>query len=322
MTTPPGTSTGQQSTGAATVLTVNSVNNFMVWTGLGPNTNWINFATASSGSYSFPQGPYKSYSSKFGPAFALLPNATQGYVIWADMASSQIMFATASSDNGVWSLASTFTTITGSKAAGGPTAALGMQNGQLVLNIIWQDSGQSSMVLSQVEVFGSQSSIPFVALGQSCVDAPEMITVGSNSYLAYFDSSNHFNLAVDQAGGANFNFEARFTSTTAQSSFAPALTPLVSSTLGYLFWSTTTGVNYAQIGLSATTGIQFNPTAGCTGTIAGSSPTAGPSAQLISTVQDGVTMAEFLVGWPDSNGAYGATVYTTSVTPDYSPIPV
>src|SRR3954464_4293361 len=69
MTTLPGTSTGQQSTGAPTVLTAGSVINFMVWTGLGPNTNWINFATAPTGSYVFPQGPYKSYSSNFGPAF-------------------------------------------------------------------------------------------------------------------------------------------------------------------------------------------------------------------------------------------------------------
>jgi hypothetical protein len=150
MTTLPGTSTGQQSTGTPTVLTVGTVNNFMVWAGLGPNTNWINFATAPTGSYVFPQGPYKSYSSNFGPAFVLLANGTQGYVIWTDMTTSQIMFAMASSGtDGTWSLASTSTTITGSKANGGPTAALGLQNGQLVVNIIWQDTGLNSMVLSQ-----------------------------------------------------------------------------------------------------------------------------------------------------------------------------
>jgi hypothetical protein len=201
MATLPGTSTGQQSTGAPTVLTAGSVINFMVWTGLGPNTNWINFSTAPTGSYVFPQGPYKSYSSNFGPAFVPMSNGTQGYVIWADMTTSQIMFAVASSnDAGVWSLASTSMTITGSKAAGGPAAALGMQNGQLVINIIWQDSGLGSMALSQFEVFGTQASIPFTALGQSCVDAPALMTIGSNSYLAYFDTSNHLNLAVDLEG--------------------------------------------------------------------------------------------------------------------------
>jgi len=267
----------------------------MVWTGTGTNSNWINFATAASGSYVFPQGPNTSYSSNFGPTFVLLPNATQGYVIWTDSASSQIMFVVASNTDGVWSLASTSTTITGSKALAGPTAALGMQNGQVVINIIWQDTGLGSMALSQVEIFGTQSSIPIVALGQSCIDAPELITVGSNSYLAYFDSSNHFNLAVDEQGGVKFNFTSRFTSTTTQSTFAPDVVPIAGATLGYVFWSTPTGVNYAQIGLSPTTGIQFNPTAGCSGVITGSNPSAGPFAQLVSTVESGVTTAQILV---------------------------
>jgi hypothetical protein len=304
----------------ATVLTAGTMNNFMVWTGAGTTTNWINFATASSGSYTFPQGPNTSYSSKFGPAFVLLPSATEGYVIWTDSTSSQIMFAVASNSDGVWSLGSTSTTITGSNALAGPTAALGMQNGQVVINIIWQDSGLGSMALSQVEVFGTQSSFPFAALGQSCIDAPKLLTIGRNSYLAYFDSSNHFNLAVDQEGGMNFNFTSRFTSTTTQSTFAPAVVSIAGATLGYVFWSTSTGVNYAQIGLSPTTGIQFNSTAGCSGTITGSNPAAGPFAQLVSTVESGVTMAQILVAWPDNNNSQ--TVYTFNVMPDYSPIPV
>ena len=105
------------------------------------------------------------------------------------------------------------------------------------------------MALSQVEVFGTQGAIPFAALGQSCVDAPALTTVGSNSYLAYFDTSNHFNLAIDQKGGVNFDFTNRFTSTTTESTYAPALVSLVGGTLGYVFWSNSTGVNYAQIGL-------------------------------------------------------------------------
>ncbi len=196
-----------------------------------------------------------------------------------------------------------------------------MQNGQLVVNIIWQDSGLGSMALSQFEVFGTQATIPFTALGQSCVDAPALMTVGSNSYLAYFDTSNHFNLAVDPKGGVNFDFTNHFTSTTVTSTYAPALVSLVGRTLGYVFWSNSTGVNYAQIGLSATTGIQFNTTAGCSGTIAGSSPTAGPSAQLVQTEVSGVLTSQFLVAWPDNAGTISKTVYTTTVAPDYTPIP-
>src|SRR4051812_37555187 len=294
----------------------------MVWTGIGSNSNWINFATAATGSYVFPQGPCKSYSSNFGPVFVPMSNGTEGYVIWTDAATSQIMFAVASSTNGTWSLSTTSTTITGTKAAGGPTASLGMQNGQLVINIIWQDSALGSMALSQFDVFGTQASIPVTALDQSCVDAPELVVVGSNSYLAYFDTSNHFNLAVDQEGGVNFNFTNRFTSTTTQSTFSPALVSLSGVTLGYLFWCNSTGVNYAQIGLSPTTGIQFNTAAGCSGTIAGSSPTAGPSAQLVQTDVSGVLTSEFLVAWPDTAGTISSTVYTTTLAPDYSPIPV
>jgi hypothetical protein len=322
MTTLPGTSTGQQSTGTPTVLTAGTVNNFMVWAGLGPNTNWINFATAATGSYVFPQGPYKSYSSNYGPAFVPMADGTQGYVIWADMTTSQIMFAVASSNaSGVWSLASTATTITGSKAGGGPTAALGIQNGQLVINIIWQDSGLGSMALSQFDIFNPQATIPFTALGQSCVDAPALMTVGNDSYLAYFDTSNHFNLAVDPKGGVNFNFTGRFTSTTVTSSYAPALVSLVGGTLGYVFWSNSSGVNYAQIGLAATTGVQFNTTAGCSGIIAGTNPTAGPSAQLVQTEVSGVLTSQFVVAWPDTAGTISKTVYTTTVAPNYTPIP-
>jgi hypothetical protein len=323
MATLPGTSTGQQSTGTPTVLTTGTVNNFMVWTGMGSGTNWINFATAATGSYVFPQGPCKSYSSNFGPAFVPMANGTEGYVIWADASTSQIMFAVAScTTDGAWSLSTTATTITGSKAAGGPTASLGMQNGQLVINIIWQDSSLNSMALSQYQVFGSQASIPVTALGQSCVDAPELVMIGSNSYLAYFDTSNHFNLAVDQEGGVNFNFTNRFTSMTTQSTFAPALVSLSGVTLGYLFWSNSTGVNYAQIGLSPTTGIQFNTTAGCSGTIAGTSPTAGPYAQLVQTEAEGALTNQFLVAWPDAAGTISKTVYTTTLAPNYAPLPV
>src|SRR3954466_6241172 len=104
MATLPGTSTGQQSTGTPTVLTTGTVNNFMVWTGLGSGTNWINFATAATGSYVFPQGPNKSFSSNFGPAFVPLVDGTGGYVVWTDAATSQIMFATTSSGtDGTWS---------------------------------------------------------------------------------------------------------------------------------------------------------------------------------------------------------------------------
>lgn len=322
MTTPPGTSTTQQSTGTPTVLTGGDVTNFMVWTGFGAGTNWINFATVASGSYVFPQGPNKSFSSNFGPAFVPLVDGSGGYVVWTDAATSQIMFASVTNTDGTWSLASTSTTITGSKASGGPTASLGMQNGQLVVNIIWQDSGKGSMALSQVEVFNAQGAVEIVALGQSCVDAPSLTTVGSNSYLAYFDTSNHFNLAIDQKGGVNFDFTNRFTSTTTESTYAPALVSLVGGTLGYVFWSNSAGVNYAQIGLSATTGIQFNSTSGCSGVIASTTPTAGPDAQLVTTEVDSTVTSQFLVAWPDNSGSPSKTVYTTTLAPDYSPIPV
>ena len=221
-------------------------------------------------------------------------------MIWADAATSQIMFATASSTDGTWSFASTSTTITGSKAAGGPTASLGMQNGQLVVNIIWQDSGLGSMALSQVEVFNAQGAIPVMALGQSCVDAPALTTVGSNSYLAYFDTSNHFNLAIDQKGGVNFDFTNRFTSTTTESTYAPALVSLVGGTLGYVFWSNSAGVNYAQIGLSATTGIQFNATSGLQRRDREHHPDRRPLRAVGQTDVDGIVTSQFLVAWPDN----------------------
>jgi hypothetical protein len=318
----PGTSTNQQSTGSPVIRSQGADGNFMAWTGLSPG--YPNISTAPAGTYVFPQGPNKTLNSAYGPAFVVLPSGNQAYYIWADSSTKAIKFSQITRNaDGSWSWG-TPVNVPGSQAAGAPTAMLDTQNGQLCVNVIWQDSGKNSMVLLQIYPFLTQTSYPFAALGKVCVDAPTLAKVGQVTYLAYFDTNKNFNLAAAVGGALNFNFAGQFTSTTVNSSYQPAVVS-ISSGLGYLLWtSSTKTLNYAQLGFSALRVAQFNPTAGCSGVIAGATPAAGPTAQLVAQVDaSGVTTNNIVVGWPDVySQPYGNTVYTTTIAPNYAPIPL
>ena len=147
------------------------------------------------------------------------------------------------------------------------------------------------------------------------------MTAGSNSYLAYFDANNHFNLAYDLKAGVNFDFANQFTSTTTVSTYAPALVSIRRFDAGLCVLVQFDRRQLCPDRSFRDDGIKFNTTAGCAGTIPGSNPTAGPSAQLIQTDVSGALTSEFLVAWPDNAGTIAKTVYTTTVAPDYSPIP-
>jgi len=323
--TVPGTSTGQQATGRAIVSTIPGVGNFMVWTGVN-SYNWINFAVQSSG-YSFPQAPNKSFTSKFGPSFVLQASGTAAYVVWADASTSQIMVGTATSSNGAWSLGNQTLTVTGSKAGGGPEAELTLQNGQLVLSILWLDQNLGGIAGCQVPVGTTPSSVPFAALPNkvSCLDTPDLQMMGKEAILAYFDQNRNFNLAVDPQGGVEFT--TQLTSTTVQSAFGPAVVPL-STTQAYLFWTAGSGsgatLQYQQLGVNQAGNWVFNPTSGCSGTVSGAVPTGAPYAQVVQVTDPatGDQMTQFLVAWADANGTPANTVSYAYVLPNFAPIPV
>ena len=326
----PGTSTGQRSTGRPVVFTAGSCGNFMVWTGTtaaaNPNTNWVNFANVASG-YSFPQAPVTSFSSNHGPAFVLMPSGVQAYVAWTDAATSQVMYTTATLANGAWSLQSPATAIPNSNAASGPEAVVGLQDNQLVLGLLWMDNGAKALVGCQVLIGSSTPNLNFASLGVACVDRPDMVQAGGQTFLAFFDTSNNFNLVIDPNGGVAFNMTTRQTFSGINSSYGPSFVPLSGKTQAYLFWTSGTGgtatLQYQQMGLAQNGTWAFNSTAGCQGSVTGATPSAAPYGQLIETVDgNGVTQMQFLVAWPDINGSPINLVYTDTVTPNYAPIPI
>ena len=319
-------STSQQSIGKAIIVPHDSGNRFMVWTG---TNNAINLNRQSNGDYVFTSTPQGSYKSKYGPAFVLMPNERQGYVVWTDFSTGQVLFGLAepppfSPTSKVplnWFLSNS-TVIAGSNAAGGPSAALGMQNNKLVLNVIWQDVGKNSMVLSQIPLDGNTSPKPFTSLGQSCIDSPWLAEGEESSFLAYFDSNNNFNLATDLKGGMDFDFGKRFTSDKIKSAFSPTFVPISGDDQAYVFWSTKDGVQYRQLGIGLKGYWAINPSASTFGALTKTLPAAGPFADLVDVLENGISTRKLLVAWPDKNGTPGNTIYTDNVEPNYEPIPI
>jgi hypothetical protein len=220
-----------------------------------------------------------------------------------------------------WRLTSR-TEIPGSKAAGGPAAILGLQNNKLVLNVVWQDLGKNSMVLSQIPLFDTAATYSFVSLGQSCIDSPWLAEGEESSFLAYFDSNNNFNLATDLKGGMNFDFGKRFNSDKIKSSFSPAFVPINGDDQAYVFWSTKDGIIYRQLGIGWKGDWTINPLEENIGALTGILPSSGPFADLVEIVENGVTVNKLLVACPDKNSTPPNTVYTDYVEPNYEPIPI
>ena len=320
------TSTTQQSIGKAIIAPHDPRNHIMTWTG---TDNVINFDRQSNDSDVFESTPQSGYKSKYGPAFVLMPNGTQGYVVWTDADTGQVFFSVVepvpysptSRAPLEWRFTGS-TAIAGSKAASGPAAILGMQNNKLVLNVIWQDLGENSMVLSQIPIWDNATTYSFVSLRQSCVDSPWLAEGEKSSFLAYFDSNNNFNLATDLKGGMDFDFGKRFTSDKIKSSFSPAFVPINGDDQAYIFWSTKDGIQYRQLGIGWNGNWTINSSEETVGVLTGILPASGPFADLVEIVENGVTFNKLLVAYPDGNSTLPNTVYTDYVEPNYEPIPL
>ncbi len=321
--TQPGTYAGQRATGRPVIRSVNGFGNFMAWTGTssgGAASGWINLNFQPSG-YSFNGNWLTTDSSNYGPALVLNPMMTGAGLFWTDAASSGVFYTLAAPStpgSSSWTITPGSTAIPGAAATGGPAAFLGLLDGEPVVTVVWQDKVLNSMAFWQSDIFGGASGDTPVSLGVSCTDSPTLILAGGKSYLAYFDTNKAFNLAVDPNGGANFNLAGRFTTSTITSSYAPALVTL-NNQLAYVVWATGSGVSYQQIGVNAQGSWVVNNAAGCSGSITGITPSAGPTANVIEVVVDGVITSQILIGWAQSGTSPANMIYTTTILPVFTP---
>ncbi len=314
--------TQQAATGRAIVRTLHGLYEMMVWTSTSSHYP-ICFGTSKTGSYT-PKQQKADVSGCLGagPAFVPLPDGLSGYLIWVNSA-KQINVSKAVSDGKTpanWSLSGKTTTIR-SAATGGPTAALQMQNGQLVLTVIWQDSGAGSMVYSQINPSSPSTSPAVARLADSCLDAPSLVRLDSASFLAYTDTSGAFNLAVDPAGGVDFDFDHRFTTTAVGGKYGPAFVPL-NRDQAYVFWGTGSGLSYQQMGINSDGDWQLNSYPGCSGTLTGIVPSAAPSAQVTNVVVDGVADRLILVAAPSAKASPANAVLVAGIVPNLTPLPL
>ena len=312
------TSTTQKSLGKATVKTVGTLT-LMLWTG---TDNYINLDTQDiSKGYVFNSSPRNNHKSKYGPAFVLMPNGVEGYVVWADAAEGRIRFCIAKDDGtGKWATSGSYTEIGESSALSGPTAALGLQNGQPVLNVIWNDKNTKSFALSQIHIGHTQSSYPFMTLAGSSVDSPCLLMNGHASFLGYFQGSpgenlgsKPFKLAVDWKGGVNFDFNPVVTVKGRRdqnliSQYAPAIVSR-GRYQQYLVWNNAGAIHYLKMNVGKDNTIELD-TNSYDSFDAGSLP-GGVHAQLVQTPENGVVTDRILVAW--SANSADTSVYTRHI---------
>lgn len=315
-----GVSTTQKSLGKATVKTAGSLT-FMLWTG---TDNYINLDTQDiSKNYEFKSSPNKNLRSKYGPAFVLVPNGTEGYVVWVDDSTNRIRSSAAKDDgSGRWTISESYTEIDGSNATSGPTAALGLQNGQLVINIVWHDGGKSSMVLSQIHIGHTKPAYSFVSLNKDCLDSPCLVMTGRTSFLGYFSGthgsnlgSRPFALGVDWKGGVNFDFsttiidKGRRSNIKPTGQYAPAIVPRGGG--AYVVWYNAGEIMYIKMNIGKDNTLEWDDNS--YGSFATKDNTGGSGihAQLVQTLENGVTTDKILVAGPIVSDK---TVYTNYIS--------
>ncbi len=344
----PITNTTQDALGRVTLVHFPDYN-MMVWNGTDA-AHTLNMAQCPTGSAVFSSFPtvFSGFSSTQtdtalaryensavnGPCFVLAPNQVEGYVVLVEPTGSIIVCATKlvpGSKSYAWELVvgteivseskatSGYQVITGSKAAGAPAAAMGLQNGRLVLNIVWQDAGAGCMVLAQIEVGNPQATLSFKPLNQSCIGQPSLVMQGGISFLAWSGLDKSFNMAIDPAGGVDFQFDDHLVDSSRPSPLGPCLVPINNTQL-YVVSASVQGIQYAQFAMNQFGQWGFNPASGCSGIVPGTGISlGGPYAHRDDgTDGDGQTFPALAVVWPDQFG----NILTTNIPVSLAPVPI
>ena len=257
-----------------------------------------------------------------GPCFVVAPSQTQGYVVMATAEGTIGAFPTkyehTGSNPNFWVLVDGERYLNGSKAASAPAAALSLQNGRLVLNIVWMDAGAKQMVLCQLEVGEGQASETYRYLGESCIGPPSLSMNGGTSFLSWFGTDGSFNLAVDPAGGVDFQFDRKVVEPGVTSDLGPCIVPINRTQL-YVVWADRNrqGIHYAQLARDQFGQWVFNPSKGCSGLVAGAYPLNGSPYAHFDRAADGTPL--LAVVWPQLPAN---TVMLTHVPVSLAPVPL
>ncbi len=323
----------QLAVGKVTLLSLPGYN-LMAWSGT-DDSHSLNIATSANLDFSSASTGLTGNSNTAlnGPAIAMLPSAAAAYVAWVGSGGSIcVTMATPGpladgSSIPTWSCGGDVWTIANSTPQSAPAVALGTQNGQAVLNVIWQDGGADSMVLAQLRLGYEADSLAFCSLGRSCIGTPSLTGGSGGRYLAWssgppVDNQYTLNLANDPRGGVNFDFDNALTRTGYSCENGMTYVPL-SSSHGCAVYSNQYGVYSTQIARNQAGDWVVNTATGSNVTIADGMPTATANAGATLQVVKGVSQPAIVVVWPANYGTNPAgSILIDYFQPVIAPIPV
>lgn len=258
------------------------------------------------------------------PCLSLMPDQQSGYLGFVN-AARQIEIHSLAVVGGNWVLTNLIGIYGASQADSGPTMRIGQQNGQLVLNIIWMDMALNSLALAQLEIFNPQPLLTFRSIGQQSQGAPCLARAGGVGFIAWTGSNGWLNLAMDLAGGVDFDFDAKLTFEQYTSGYGCAFVPF-GARVGYMLWASQGGgekVAFQQIAVNANGEWVRNPDPSCSGQLANALPPGSGIFAHADRVQD----AESGSSGPAISLAYSSwgnpsQVVLASFPADLSPVPI
>lgn len=258
------------------------------------------------------------------PCLALMPDQQSGYLGFVN-AAQQIEIHALAVVGGNWVLTNLVGVYKASQANSGPTMRIGQQNGQLVLNIIWMDMKLGSLALAQLEIFNTQPLLTFRAIGQQSEGAPCLARAGGVGFIAWTGTNGWLNLAMDVAGGVNFDFDAKLSFEQYTSAYGCAFVPF-GARVGYMLWASQGGgekLAFQQVAVNANGEWVRNPDPACFGQISN----APPPGSGIFAHADRVQNPDHDTSGPAISLAYTnwgnpSQVVLVSFPADLSPVPI
>lgn len=281
--------------------------NIMVWNGL---DNAVNISTSPLGTFDFPSSKtaFKSYG---GPSLVMFPSGDKGYLFWTGQTKVedgyQLYYAEVLKDSeGTLSVSPTSHEVTPVICLDKAVAVmLTTQNGQLVINIAWQNT-HKYLCLTQIQPWKKiQTGWSEIQLDQKTHTGPTMVTINGRPAMAYFDDNKHLNIVLAPRNTLNFDIHNRLIFKGISSNYAPAMV-VQSVGIGYVFWIDVSNskLSYNQIGMNARGSIALNTQPEGSGTIKDATSTTAPSARMVNREQDGQHATLLQVVWSQSGKNY------------------
>lgn len=298
--------TTEQMTEKRAVIVSGKNENIMTWTGL---DKVVNVASSPMDTFDFPvaRTSFKSYG---GPSLVMFPTGDVGYLFWTDLTKVedgyQIYCAEVQKNaDGKLVVSASSHEVTSAISLDGIIAAmLTTQNGQLVINLAWQNP-RKYLCLTQIQPWKTvQTGWSEMQLDQKVHTGPAMGTIGGRPIMAYFDDNKHLNVVLAMKNTINFDVHNRLIFKTVSSNYAPAIVAQ-SIGIGYVFWvDSDAKLAFNQIGVNARGAIVLNTQTEGSGTIKDSTAIAAPSVRMVNREQDDRHSTLLQVVWPQSGQKY------------------